>query len=79
MSIEQLLAEANALLDQATTKPRTGSVLKSLDEVSEVQEVEYVCDESGCVVVYPGMDTPDASLANVLSISGDGFKLEANR
>jgi hypothetical protein len=79
MSIEDLLAEANALLEKATTKPRSSSVLKSMEEVAEVQQVEYICDESGCVVVFPGMDAADASLANVLSISGENFQLEANR
>lgn len=52
-SVEDVLAAANALLDNlsAGTPVPQESIQASIDELSEMG---YVCDESGCVLVLPG-------------------------
>ena len=77
--MEELLAQANALLQQATTKPSTGAAMKSLEEAEpEVQQIEYVCDESGCVVVFPGA-VPAEESGPGISISGEQWKIDSKR
>jgi hypothetical protein len=53
-SVEDVLAAANALLNNLQSgepMPSTPGVQASIDEL---QGLGYVCDESGCVLVLPG-------------------------
>jgi hypothetical protein len=42
-------------------------------------QMEYVCDESGCVVVFPGQSTADDGDVVGLSISGEDWKVDSRR
>lgn len=48
-SVEELLAEANALLDQVSHGEYAG-LQASIDEL---EDLGYTCDESGCVLILP--------------------------
>eukprot|EP00775_Hariotina_reticulata_P012516 gene12516-12650_t len=53
-SVDDVLAAANALLEnlQAGKPVSTSNLLQQ--SIDELQEMGYVCDESGCVLVLPG-------------------------
>lgn len=53
-SVEDVLREANALLENLSGG---GALPPSLQaSIDELQEMGYVCDESGCVLMMPGDD-----------------------
>ena len=54
LSVNDIMGEANALPERVTGgKPLPPQFLQSVDEL---EELGYVCDESGCVLVLPGRD-----------------------
>ncbi|KAF8065458.1 hypothetical protein HT031_003059 [Scenedesmus sp. PABB004] len=56
-SVDDVLAAANALLDNLTSGQTPPSLLQA--SIDELEGLGYVCDESGCVLVLP--DDSDAS------------------
>jgi hypothetical protein len=50
-SVEELLAEANALLDSVSHGEYTGAGLQA--SIDELEDLGYTCDESGCVLILP--------------------------
>jgi hypothetical protein len=62
------LAAANALLDnlQAGKPGSTANLLQQ--SIDELQEMGYVCDESGCVLVLPGDKDNAAGMFKVTTI-----------
>jgi hypothetical protein len=59
-SVEDVLAAANALLNNLQSgepMPSTPGVQASIDEL---QGMGYVCDESGCVLVFEGDQREDS-------------------
>lgn len=74
-SVEDMLNEANALLERVSNgQPLGSSYQASIDELSELG---YVCDESGCVLVLPG--DRQKAVAEVSSINrllrGNGWSI----
>jgi hypothetical protein len=53
-SVDDVLAAANALLDNLSSGMPAGSPASLQDSIDELQSMGYVCDESGCVLVLPG-------------------------
>lgn len=53
-SVEDVLAAANALLDNLQSGEPVQSTPGVQASIEELQGLGYVCDESGCVLVLPG-------------------------
>ncbi|KIY94578.1 hypothetical protein MNEG_13383 [Monoraphidium neglectum] len=78
-NVDDMLAEANALLnavtggDAAPKQYYTAGVQESIDELTGLG---FVCDESGCVLVLPAESTDDdgADGLNTL-LEGQGWRL----
>jgi hypothetical protein len=52
-SVDDVLREANALLENLSAGlPSTTPALQA--SIDELEQMGYVCDESGCVLVLPG-------------------------
>ena len=53
VNVNDVLSEVNALMERVSGKPLPASMLSTIDDL---EELGYVCDESGCVLVLPSMD-----------------------
>ena len=53
-SVEELLNEASSLLSKVSNGETIGESIPTMQQsVEELEQLGYVCDESGCVLVLP--------------------------
>jgi hypothetical protein len=65
-------------IQRAPSRPPRGSQPAHPPDTMPAPQMEYVCDESGCVVVFPGQSAADSDNTG-LSISGEDWKIDSRR
>lgn len=76
-SVEDVLAAANALLDNLQSGEPVRSTPGVQASIDELQGLGYVCDESGCVLVLPGDRQQDEGTekSSIGFLSGSNWSL----
>ncbi|KAI8474736.1 MAG: hypothetical protein J3K34DRAFT_518035 [Monoraphidium minutum] len=72
--VEDVLAEANALLNSVGGGGDPSAVQETIDDLTKLG---YVCDETGCVLVFPNSDSDieDAVMELRTCLQGRGWRL----
>jgi hypothetical protein len=82
-SVDEMLAEANALLNAVSSGvPGAAAVAAAgasgvLQSIDELEQLGFVCDESGCVLVLPTAEPDSDASAKSLTtfVQGRGWGL----